>query len=179
MTSGIFFTSESTVYITHTPRPTISSQVCVFSQPITDKSRVSTVYTRALTTLTSASIGKTNLSISTIAITTEKSLAILPRIQPNQSSLSSSAVIGGVMGYVIFFILCIFGTVGGFLCGRTSRRQQKMITIVAENEIRSSTNERKNQSIPLPMLPYNNDEDVYMEMDDTLKEEIKTLKQLQ
>ena len=171
--------TTSTVYIAHTPRSTISSQVCVFSQPITDKSRVSTAYTRTLTTSTSASNGNTNPSISTITITTEKSLAVLPTTHSNQSSLNSSVVVGGVMGYVIFFILGFVGTVGGFLCGRSSRRQQRMITMAAENAIRSSTDESKNQSIPLPMLPYNNDEDVYMEMDDTLKEEIKTLKRLQ
>ena len=65
------------------------------------------------------------------------------------------------MGYVIFFILCIFGTVGGFFCGR------------------SSTKKHKNQSLPLPKLPHNNgnkiyeDNGIYMEMVN-LQEETKS-----
>ena len=116
MTCGIYFTSS--VYIAPTP---ISSQVCMFSQPITVQSRISTVYTK--TTLISATIGNTNPSISTITLPC--SAAILPTTQPNQSSLGSSVVVGGVMGYVIFFILGVVGTVGRFFCGRSSRRQQK------------------------------------------------------
>ena len=177
----------STVYITSIP--TISSQACMFSQPIT----IISIYTSTLTA-TSASIMNTSPPVSRVTITVEKSLpcsaAILPTTQPNQSSLNSSVVVGGVMGYVIFFILCIVGTVGGFFCGRSSRRQQRMTTAATNvpviisnvNDYEGRRNAarsdilNKNQSLPLPMLPRNNGEEIYddtgiyMEMDNLQKE---------
>lgn len=207
MTSEVFFVS--TVYIT--PTSTISSQACVFSQPVTVRS-TSTVYTNTIiTTLftgsfckpstTSTSIMNTSpsLCLSKITITVEKSSScfnMLPTTQPNQSSLSSSVVVGGVMGYVIIFILCIVGTAGGFFCGRSSSRKQRltMTEIIPPVTGRSSSNDyegrrnevrasilNKNQTLPLPMLPHNNGEEIYddtgsgiyMEMDN-LQEEKKS-----
>ncbi|XP_019859957.1 PREDICTED: uncharacterized protein LOC109588215 [Amphimedon queenslandica] len=122
----------STVYITSIP--TISSQACVSSQPITVTSSITTISMQArtfsepvtvtsirtstLTTATSASVINESPSLSKITITVEKTLpcsaVILPTTQPNQSSLNSSVVVGGVMGYVILVILGVVGTVGGF-----------------------------------------------------------------
>ena len=197
----VIYNPESS-YVTTTPvecTPTMSVQACVFTQPI---SSISTVYTSTITTLftgsfckpstMSASITNTSPSISQITITVEKSLpclAVLPTTQPNQSSLSSSVVVGGVMGYFIFFILCIIGTVGGFFCGRSSARQQRMEMSAINPTVICSVNDyegrrnairsgilNKNQTLPLPKPPHNNDEEIYddtgiyMEMDNLQKE---------
>ena len=178
----------STVYITSIP--TISSQACVSSQPIT----VTSIHTSTLTTVTSASIMNASPSLSKVTITVEKTLpcsaAVLPTTQPNQSSLGSSVVVGGVMGYVILVILCIIGTVGGFFCGRSSKRQQGIpmsatnVPVIFSNfndyegrrkEVRSGILD-KNQSLPLPRTPDNiaeeiyDDTAIYMEMDNLQKE---------
>ncbi|XP_019856484.1 PREDICTED: uncharacterized protein LOC109585001 [Amphimedon queenslandica] len=170
---------------------TISTQVCTFSEPVT----VTSIRTSMLTTATSASVINESPSLSKITITVEKTLpcsaAILPTTQPNQSSLNSSVVVGGVMGYVILVILGVVGTVGGFFCGRSTRRQQGM-TMSATNVpgvIFSNFNDYegrrkavrsgildKNQSLPLPIPPHNigeeiyDDTAIYMEMDNLQKE---------
>ena len=146
---------------------------------------------------TSASIMNTIPLISKITVTVEKSpscSAVLPTTQPNQSSMNSTVVVGGVMGYFIFFILCIVGTVGGFFCGRSRTKKQRMTMSAINptairsvndyegrrNAIRSSIL-NKNQSIPLPTPPRQvntngeemyDDTTIYMEMDN-LQEEKK------
>ncbi|XP_019856504.1 PREDICTED: uncharacterized protein LOC109585014 [Amphimedon queenslandica] len=186
--------------VTITSIPTISSQACAFSEPIT----VTSIRTSTLTTATSASIMITSPPVSKVTITVEKTLpcsaAILPTTQPNQSSLNSSVVVGGVMGYVILVILGIVGTVGGFFCGRSTRRQQGMtmsatnVPVIISNvndyegrrkAIRSGILD-KNQSLPLPKPPHNIGEEIYdnnviyMEMDICKKKwHTKILEQLQ
>ena len=173
----------STVYIT--PTPTIPLQVCT-----------PTVYTSTLTTLFTGSCSSTSimntspsLLLSTVTITVEKSLscsaAILPTTQPNQSSLNSSVVVGGVMGYIIFFILGVVGTVGGFFWGKSTRQTigSNDAPVIISNYKSAVKPESKNQTLPLPMLPRshgrqinNNGEeiydDIYTEMDN-LQEEKK------
>lgn len=105
------------------------------------------------------------------------------------------------MGYIIIFILCIVGGVGGFFCGRSVGTRRQRMTMVTNalpsitsyplatqplsnlNDYEGSKKDSmKNQCLPLPMLPYhinnNGDEiydDIYMEMDN-IEEEKKEKK---
>ena len=94
------------------------------------------------------------------------------------------------MGYIIILILCIVGAVGGFFCGRSAGTRRQRMTMVTNDlpvitsyplatQSHSNPNDyegrmkdsMKNQSLPLPMVPYhinsNGEEiydDIYMEM---------------
>ncbi|XP_019859574.1 PREDICTED: uncharacterized protein LOC109587792 [Amphimedon queenslandica] len=208
-TSEVFLTS--TVYITPTPNTLHSSSTCPSITVI------STVYTRPITTLfTSSCETVTNIastvfvattplpSLSVITITIEKtplcSATQATTTTMQSSSLNSNVIVGGVMGYIIIFILCIVGGVGGFFCGRsvgTRRQRMTMVTndlpvitsypLAAQplsnpNDYEGSKKDgTKNQCLPLPMLPYhvnNNGEeiydDIYMEMDNIEEEKKET-----
>ncbi|XP_019855103.1 PREDICTED: uncharacterized protein LOC109583988 [Amphimedon queenslandica] len=154
-TPVIGMASSETVYITSTP--TIPSQSCT-----------PTVYTSTLTKSVTGSCSCTaitntspSLIFSKVTVTVENSAScssVVPTTQPNQSSLNSSVVVGGVMGYVIFLILGVVGTVGGFFWGKSTRQ-----TIASNNgpviisNYKSHGNaiepKSKNQTLPLPMLP--------------------------